>query len=112
MTLDECVRKYKLIEQYCAEFARDPHSVERTLHREVYIARDGKQARLRALQSKPGDLTEEAFLKSRIVGDPDECLNQFNEYVREAGSDTSSCAYRMQQNLSHFVYWQARYFRE
>ena len=84
VTLDECIRKYKLIEEYSRDFGRDPSSIERTLHREVYVAEDGKQARSRAVQSKPLDLSEEAFLKSRIVGDPDECAKQFNEYVRQA----------------------------
>lgn len=84
LTLEECIRKHKLIDQYARDFGRDPSSIERTLHREVYIARDGERARSRALESKPPDLSEEAFLKSRIIGDPDECVSQLNECVKQA----------------------------
>jgi len=84
ITLDECVRKYSLIEQYCRNSGRDEHSVERTLFREVYVAEDGESARSRALQSKPPDLSEKTFLESRIIGDPDECVRQFNEYAKNA----------------------------
>jgi alkanesulfonate monooxygenase SsuD/methylene tetrahydromethanopterin reductase-like flavin-dependent oxidoreductase (luciferase family) len=84
VTIDECVRKYSLIEQYLRDFGRDERSVERTLFREVYISEDGQSARSRALQSKPSDLSEKAFLGSRVVGDPNECVPQFNEYVEKA----------------------------
>lgn len=83
-TLDECVRKYGIIEQYCRDFGRDERSVERTLYREVYVGEDGQIARSRALQSKPSDLSEKAFLESRIIGNPDECVRQFNEYAEKA----------------------------
>jgi F420-dependent oxidoreductase-like protein len=85
VTLDECVRKYSLIEQYCRNLGRDEHSVERTLYREVFVAQDVQIARSRALQSKPPDTAEKAFLDSRIIGDPNECVRQFNEYVEKAG---------------------------
>jgi len=84
ITLDDCVKKYSLIEQYCRTSGRDEHSVERTLFREVYVAEDGGSARSRALQSKPADLSEKTFLESRIIGDPDECVSQFNEYAEKA----------------------------
>jgi F420-dependent oxidoreductase-like protein len=85
ITLDECVRKFGIIDQHCRDFGRDPSTIERTLHREVYVACDGRAARSRALQSKPSGMSEEAFLKSRIVGDPNECVSQFNDYVEQAG---------------------------
>jgi F420-dependent oxidoreductase-like protein len=85
VTLEECVRKYGIIEQYCMNFGRDRDSVERTLFREVFVAEDGQSARLRALQSKPPGATEKAFLDSRIIGDPDECVRQFNRYAEKAG---------------------------
>lgn len=85
ITLDECVRKFGVIDQHCRDFGRDPSTIERTLHREVYVARDGRAARSRALQSKPSGMSEEAFLKSRIIGDPKECVSQFNDYVEQAG---------------------------
>ncbi|MCJ7455187.1 LLM class F420-dependent oxidoreductase [Candidatus Bathyarchaeota archaeon] len=85
ITLDECVRKFGIIDQHCRDFGRDPSTIERTLHREVYVARDGRAARSRALQSKPSGVSEEAFLKSRIIGDPKECASQFNDYVEQAG---------------------------
>jgi len=84
VTLEECVRKYSLIDQYCRNLGRDGHSVERTLYREVFVAEDGQSARSRALQSKPPDATEKAFLDSRIIGDPDECVRQFNKYAEKA----------------------------
>jgi F420-dependent oxidoreductase-like protein len=84
VTIDECVRKYSLIDQYCRDFGRDKHSVQRTLYREVYVSEDGQSAHSRALQSKPSDLSEKAFLESRVIGDPDECVRQFNEYVEKA----------------------------
>jgi len=30
-------------------------------------------------------MSEEAFLKSRIIGAPNECASQFNDYVEQAG---------------------------
>jgi len=84
VTLDECVRKYSLIEEHCMNFGRGKQSVERTLYREVYVAEDGQRARSRALQWKPPDLSEKAFLESRIIGDPDDCVRQLNEYSEKA----------------------------
>lgn len=84
VTLDQCVRKYKLIEQYCRKHGRDPNSIEKTLLREVYVARDREMARSKALRSRPSNLSEEDFLQSRIVGDPDECVRQLNECVERA----------------------------
>ncbi len=85
VTLDECVRKFKIIDEHCLVLGRDPDTIERTLHREVYVARDGRAARSAALKSMPSGMSEEAFLKSRIIGNPSECATQFSDYVEQAG---------------------------
>jgi F420-dependent oxidoreductase-like protein len=84
-TIEDCLRKFKLIDKYCEDFGRGANSVERTLYRDVCVEEDTKAAKSRALLFKPADMSAEAFLAPKIVGNPDECVHQFNKYVEQVG---------------------------
>ncbi len=76
----EAHRKIQIIEDYCKLYQRSP-CVEKTIHREVIIAADSKEAHRRAEARRPPSIPSEAYLRPRIVGDPSECVAQLNKYI-------------------------------
>ncbi|MBI2185352.1 MAG: TIGR03560 family F420-dependent LLM class oxidoreductase [Thaumarchaeota archaeon] len=81
LDVEKIRRKLEILVGYCRTYGRDPHSIEKTVNREVIVAGGHDEAIRKAESVKPKPVAMESFLRPRIVGSPSECAEQLKKYV-------------------------------
>ncbi len=79
--IDAYKHKIDVLNRYCSMFGRDPEEIEKTLIRQVIIAEDEEGVEAKIDRFKPADVRREDYVKSRIVGTPEECIKAIQTYV-------------------------------
>ncbi|MFI5421177.1 MAG: LLM class flavin-dependent oxidoreductase [Nitrososphaerales archaeon] len=88
-TLDGTKEKLKVLREHCSKLGRPFESIEKTIHRFIFIAEDGNLARKRVKEiydqyvkekKLPAAMTLDDFVNTRICGTPSECTEQLSKY--------------------------------
>jgi len=78
---DQYRHKLELLEGYCDSLGRKFSEIELSFSPEVFIKESGDEALRRAKRAIPPGADADRFLSSRIVGDPEQCIEQIGEFA-------------------------------
>lgn len=79
-------RKMRILKKHCKKMNRNFNAIQKSWVGEVIIDED-KAALTRKIETlKPEQTPLEEYLKSKIVGFPEECAEKVNHYVREGAT--------------------------
>jgi F420-dependent oxidoreductase-like protein len=79
-------RKVKALDRYCKELGRHPKELRKSWHGEVVIGETQTEVNEKVALLKPIDLSLDDYNVARIIGTPDECLDQIRQYVNLGAS--------------------------
>jgi alkanesulfonate monooxygenase SsuD/methylene tetrahydromethanopterin reductase-like flavin-dependent oxidoreductase (luciferase family) len=80
-------RKVKALDRYCKELGRDPKKLRKSWHGEVVIGETEVDVNEKvALPKKSFSNLDLDYNVARIIGTPDECFNQIQQYINLGAS--------------------------
>jgi F420-dependent oxidoreductase-like protein len=79
-------RKMRILKKHCKRMNRDFSSIQKSWVGEVIIDKDEDALARKIEILKPKQTPLEDYLKSTIVGSPEECLEKVSHYVREGAT--------------------------
>lgn len=79
-------RKVRVLDRYCHEVGRDPNTLRKSWHGEIVLAETQAEVSRKVARLKPGGMSIDAYKVARIIGTPDECLNQIQDYAERGAS--------------------------
>ncbi len=79
-------KKVKALERYCRQLGRDPNALRKSWHGEVVIGETRSDVESKLARLKPAYMSLAEYSVARIIGTPDECLEQILSYARAGAS--------------------------
>lgn len=80
-TPEQYAHKMEVLKKHCTSVKRDINEIMKSLLLPVIIDRNSERARKKVQQIKPRQISGNSF-KTRIVGNPDECIQRIKEYQK------------------------------
>ncbi len=78
--------KVKALDRYCRELGRDPQELRKSWHGEIIIAETQAEVEKKVARLKPSSMSLDEYRVARIIGTPDECFKQMQNYVMDGVS--------------------------
>ncbi len=79
-------RKVKALDRYCRELGRDPKELRKSWHGEIIIGETQAEVGRKVAGLKPSNVSIDEYRVARILGTPDECLEQIRSYAVDGAS--------------------------
>jgi alkanesulfonate monooxygenase SsuD/methylene tetrahydromethanopterin reductase-like flavin-dependent oxidoreductase (luciferase family) len=79
-------KKVRQLERYCAEVGRDPKQIRKSLLGEIVMGETKTDVEGKVAKFKPADMTMDDYRIGRIIGTPDEVVEQIQNYAKEGAS--------------------------
>ena len=79
-------RKVKALDRYCQELGRDPKELRKSWHGEIVMGETQAEVEEKVARLKPSSMSLDEYKVARIIGTPDECFEQMQQYVDEGAS--------------------------
>lgn len=80
-TPEQYAHKMEVLKKHCSSVKRGINGIMKSLLLPVIIDRNSEKARKKVQQIKPSQISGNSF-KTRIVGNPDECIQRIKEYQK------------------------------
>jgi alkanesulfonate monooxygenase SsuD/methylene tetrahydromethanopterin reductase-like flavin-dependent oxidoreductase (luciferase family) len=82
-SFEEYKRKLQTLERHCIAVGRSFHEIEKSrwLAGQIFIGEDRKELSERVLRWVPEGVSLEDFTRTKLVGTPEDCLNQLQQYA-------------------------------
>jgi alkanesulfonate monooxygenase SsuD/methylene tetrahydromethanopterin reductase-like flavin-dependent oxidoreductase (luciferase family) len=101
---EEYVERLDVLKRHCSEIGRNFGDIEKSWHGHVIVG-DKDETKRQALTMKEGsaiksvqDVSMEDFQARMIIGTPEECIDQFQNYI-DAGATYFTCHFPFPEDL-------------
>jgi len=85
-TQDGFARKVRVLDRYCREVGRDPNTLRKSWAGQIVLAETETEVNRKVAKLKPSGMSLDEYKVARIIGTPDECLNQIQDYAERGAS--------------------------
>jgi alkanesulfonate monooxygenase SsuD/methylene tetrahydromethanopterin reductase-like flavin-dependent oxidoreductase (luciferase family) len=79
-------RRVATLDSYCREIGRNPSTLRKSWLGEIVMAQTQAEVQRKVARLKPTDMSMHEYKVARIIGIPDECLKQIQDYVEKGCS--------------------------